>query len=149
VTSSATATAPRPRLKNRIFIALVVISNTVGTVLVGRGMSEMPDFAPDSIFRYIVSFLTNPWMVFGILLLVVWMVAQLSMFTWADLSYVMPVTASYYVLTALLSRLVLAERISATRWAGIVVISFGVMLVSETPPRMKQAARVKQEARTE
>jgi uncharacterized membrane protein len=126
------------RLKNRIFIALVVVSNTIGTVLLGRGMSRMPEFAADGIFGYIFLFLTNPWIVCGIALLVVWMVAQLSMFTWADLSYVMPVTASYYILTALLSRLFLAERISATRWAGIVIISAGVMLVSETPPRMKQ-----------
>ena len=126
------------RLKNRIFIALVVISNTIGTVLLGRGMSRMPEFAPDGMFGYVAVFLTNPWIVLGILLLIVWMVAQLSMFTWADLSYVLPVTASYYILTALLSRLFLAERISATRWAGILIISFGVMLVSETPPRLKR-----------
>lgn len=126
------------RLKNRIFITLVVISNTIGTVLLGRGMSQMPEFAADGMAGYIVLFLTNAWIVSGVALLVVWMIAQLSMFTWADLSYVMPVTASYYILTALVSRLFLAERISATRWAGIVVISLGVMLVSETPPRMKR-----------
>ena len=125
------------RLKNRIFITLVVISNTLGTVLLGRGMSRMPEFAPSGIFSYIALFLTNPWIVFGVLLLVVWMVAQLSMFTWADLSYVLPVTAGYYILTALLSRLFLDERISPTRWAGIVIISFGVLLVSETPPHLR------------
>jgi bacterial/archaeal transporter family protein len=137
-TSAAITRDQALRLKNRIFIALVVVSNTVGTVLLGRGMSRMPEFAPDGIFGYIFRFVTNPWIVSGIALLMVWMVAQLSMFTWADLSYVMPVTASYYVLTALLSRLFLAERISATRWAGIVIISLGVMLVSETPPHMKK-----------
>ena len=122
------------RFKNRIFIALVVISNTVGTVLLGHGMTQMPDFAPDGALRYIAGFLTNPWIVCGVLLLMVWMAAQLSMLTWADLSYVLPVTASYYILTALLSRFFLGERISATRWAGIAVISLGVMLVAETPP---------------
>ena len=136
--SSATAIPTSDlRLKNRIFILLVVISNTVGTVLLGRGMSQMPDFAPAEAPRYIALFLTNPWTVFGVLLLIVWMIAQLTMFTWADLSYVLPVTASYYILTALLSRLFLSERISATRWAGIMVISLGVMLVSKTPPRMR------------
>ncbi len=126
------------QLKNRIFIALVVVSNTIGTVMLGHGMSQMPDFAADGGFRYIVSFLTNFWIVVGIALLIVWMVAQLSMFTWADLSYVMPVTASYYVLTALASHFFLAERISLTRWAGIVVISLGVVLVSETPPHLRK-----------
>lgn len=137
---SSTTTTPAVgfRLKNRIFIALVVISNTIGTVLLGHGMSQMPDFAPDGALRYIASFLTNPWIVFGVVLLMVWMAAQLSMFTWADLSYVLPVTASYYILTALLSRFLLGERISATRWAGIVVISLGVMLVAETPPHAQR-----------
>jgi drug/metabolite transporter (DMT)-like permease len=134
-----TSAATTFRLKNRVFIGLVVISNAVGTVLLGRGMSRMPEFEADGIFSYVVLFLTNAWIVSGIALLVVWMVAQLSMFTWADLSYVMPVTASYYILTALLSRLFLAERISGKRWAGIVIISLGVMLVSETPPRMRKA----------
>lgn len=132
---STTATTPAAsfRVKNRIFIALVVMSNTVGTVLLGHGMSQMPDFAPAGALSYVASFLTNPWIVPGVLLLMVWMAAQLSMLTWADLSYVLPVTASYYILTALLSRFFLGERISATRWAGIAVISLGVMLVSETP----------------
>lgn len=121
-------------VKNRIFIALVVISNTMGTVLLGRGMTQMPDFASGA-FAYIGRFLTNPWIVSGIALLVVWMAAQLSMLTWADLSYVLPVTASYYILTAIVSRFFLAERISLTRWIGIAVISLGVMLVSHTPPR--------------
>ena len=134
VSITATTPAARFRLKNRIFIALVVISNTVGTVLLGYGMSQMPDFAPHVALSYIGLFLTNPWIVFGVLLLMVWMAAQLSMFTWADLSYVLPVTASYYILTALLSRFFLGERISVTRWAGIAVISLGVMLVAETPP---------------
>jgi uncharacterized membrane protein len=121
-------------VKNRVFIALVVISNTLGTVLLGRGMTQMPDFAAGAL-TYIVRFLINPWIVPGIALLVVWMVAQLSMLTWADLSYVLPVTASYYILTAIVSRFFLDERISLTRWIGIAVISFGVMLVSHTPPR--------------
>lgn len=120
--------------KNRIFIALVVVSNTLGTVLLGRGMTQMPDFSLGA-FTYIARFLTNPWIVSGIALLVVWMLAQLSMLTWADLSYVLPVTASYYILTAIVSRFFVNERISATRWIGIAVISFGVMLVSHTPPR--------------
>jgi bacterial/archaeal transporter family protein len=126
------------RLKNRIFIVLVVVSNTIGTLLLGHGMRQMPDLTSHAAFEYIFQFATNPWIVAGIALLMVWMVAQLSMFTWADLSYVMPVTASYYVLTALLSRLFLAERISAVRWTGIVIISLGVMLVSETPPHIKK-----------
>jgi uncharacterized membrane protein len=59
------------------------------------------------------------------------------MFTWADLTYVLPVTASAYVLTAILSKFFLHEQISVSRWIGIVLISFGVLFVSGTPERTK------------
>ncbi|MES2220374.1 MAG: EamA family transporter, partial [Acidobacteriota bacterium] len=66
-----------------------------------------------------------------------WMVTQLSMFTWADLTYVLPVTASAYVITAILSKVFLHDQISISRWVGIALISLGVIFVSETPPRTK------------
>lgn len=86
---------------------------------------------------YTADLLTNWYVVGGTVLLIVWMIAQLSMFTWADLTYVLPVTASAYILTALLSKYFLGERISIARWIGIVIISFGVVLVSETPEDTK------------
>ena len=55
------------------------------------------------------------------------------MFTYADLTYVLPVTSSGYILTVILSKVFLGEHISMARWLGTIVISFGVLLVSETP----------------
>jgi uncharacterized membrane protein len=60
------------------------------------------------------------------------MFAQLSMYTWADLSFVLPVTASGYVVTAILGKLFLNEAVSISRWVGVVIIAFGVVLVAET-----------------
>ena len=60
----------------------------------------------------------------------------MTLLSWADLSYVLPVTAIGYVLVALVGRLFLAEQISIKRWAGIGLIVAGVALVSlGTPPR--------------
>lgn len=122
------------RLKNLVFITLLVVSNTLGNIFLGLGMKAMPEFEPGAVLRYTLGFLTNTWIVAGLVLMIIWMVAQLSMFTWADLSYVLPVTGSAYVLTAILSKFFLGEQISTARWAGIVLVSFGVLLVSETPP---------------
>jgi drug/metabolite transporter (DMT)-like permease len=44
-------------------------------------------------------------------------------------------TASGYVLTAILGQVFLNEGVSFIRWAGIALISFGVVLVAETGPR--------------
>lgn len=120
---------------NRVFIVLVILSNTFGNFLLAEGMNQMPDFFRSSFLSYAASIVTNPYFLGGVALLIVWMVAQLTMFTWADLSYVLPVTASGYMVTALLSKYLLYEYISVGRWTGILLITAGSMLVYTTPPR--------------
>ena len=122
------------RFRNPIFIAVLIVTNTLGNLFLAFGLNAAPEFRPEIFFSFAVAILKNPWFVAGMLLLSLWMIAQLSMFTWADLTYVLPMTASAYVFTALLGKFFLGEQISAARWAGIVLISFGVVLVSETPP---------------
>lgn len=124
--------------KNGLFLALVIFSNTVGTLFLAIGMHQMPRFSPAAPFPYVLSFLSNVWIMTGIAMLALWMFSQLSMYTWADLSYVLPMTAGAYVLTAILSRFVLNEHISIARWAGVLLISFGVFFVAETPPREEE-----------
>jgi drug/metabolite transporter (DMT)-like permease len=121
------------RYRNHIFITLLVVSSTLGNLFVAIGMNAMPEFRPSRFICYTAAILTNTWFISGVILLILWMIAQLSMFTWADLSYVMPMTSISYVLTAILGKFLLAERVSAERWAGIALISFGVILVAETP----------------
>ena len=95
----------------------------------------MPDFQAAAILNYLMSLVTNRWLVMGTALLMIWMIVQLSMFTWADLTYVLPVTASIYIVTAILSKFFLDEHVSNCRWAGLAVISCAVLLVTENSPR--------------
>jgi transporter family protein len=122
---------------NRIFVVLVIFSNTFGNFLLAKGMNQMPDFMATPFLSYVASISTNLYIIGGVALLVAWMIAQLSMFTWADLSYVLPVTASGYVLTAFLGKFLLGEHVSAARWIGVLLITIGSMLVSMTPLRTK------------
>ena len=136
----ADLTTRNTQLKNRIFVALVVVSNSVGNFLLGLGMGQMPNFGNVPFFTYLISFATNGWLLLGIALMIVFMLSQLSMYSWADLSYVLPVTASTYILSALLSKFFLHDTVSFARWAGIVLISFGVIFVAETPVRADEVA---------
>ncbi len=43
----------------------------------------------------------------------------MALLSWADLSYVLPVTSIGYVLVALMGKLLLHEQITLKRWAGI------------------------------
>ena len=70
-----------------------------------------------------------PWVTLGICLLITWMISRMFLLSWADLSYVLPVTAFGYVLNALLGRLFLGEIVTPARWAGTLLIMAGVILV--------------------
>ena len=65
-------------------------------------------------------------------MLIVWTLTHMALLSWADLSYVMPVTALSYVVTAFAARLFLGENVSSARWLGIVLVTAGVTLVGRT-----------------
>jgi len=114
----AAVDSPRRELKNHVFVSLAVIANTLGNLLLGVGMGAM-DFKPwGSPLQYVRIF-ANLWIDAGVVLLLVWFAAQLSLLSWADLSYVLPITAASYGLTAVLGKVFLHEFISLSRWCGI------------------------------
>lgn len=103
------------KLRNQLFIALLVVINTLGNLFIALGLDAMPEFHAGQLLSYTIAILTNGSFVGGLALMIVWMIAQLSMFTWADLSYVMPMTASSYCFTALLGKFFLGENVSVAR----------------------------------
>src|SRR5205085_12572833 len=82
-----------------------------------------------------ITVLFQPWVTAGVLLLVLWMLSRMALLSWADLSYVLPVTSVGYVLVALAGKLFLNEQITPQRWAGILLIVAGVALVSGSAPQ--------------
>jgi len=116
--------AARLRLKTWICVPAVVLSNACGDFFMKLGMPR----SLHTPFEYIGA-LFQPWVALGVVLLIVWQLSRMALLSWADLSYVVPVTAVGYVVVALLGRIFLDERITMARWAGIVLIVAGVALV--------------------
>src|SRR6185437_3294804 len=115
----------RLRLKTWVCASIVVLSNVFGNFFMKRGMpAEL-----STPFEYI-TVLFRPWVSLGVLLLILWMLSRMALLSWADLSYVLPVTSIGYVLVALAGRAMLNEQISRQRWAGILLIMAGAALVS-------------------
>ena len=54
----------------------------------------------------------SPWVMLGISLLILWLLSRMALLSWADLSYVLPVTSLGYVATALIGRFFLNEQIT-------------------------------------
>ena len=117
----------RLRLKTALFVVIVVLSNAFGDFFMKRGMP--PESQLSSPAGYIAALL-QPWVALGVALLILWQMSRLALLSWADLSYVLPVTAIGYVVVALIGKVLLNEQITALRWTGIVLIVVGVALVS-------------------
>ncbi len=111
---------PETNRKTWVFVLLVVVSNTLGNFLLGIGMKK-----PSS---SLLGSLLDPWVIGGILLLIFWTLTRMTLLSWADLSYVLPVTSIGYVLNALLARVFLHEALSWERWVGTVLITAGTVL---------------------
>ena len=116
----------RLRWKTAIFVAIVVLTNAFGDFFMKCGMP--PESRLVTPLDYIAALFT-PWVALGVALLILWQMSRMALLSWADLSYVVPVTAIGYVVVALIGRFLLHERITAQRWAGIVLIMAGVALV--------------------
>jgi drug/metabolite transporter (DMT)-like permease len=113
------------RLKTWLFAVITVLANVFGNFFMKRGMP-----AELSTPLEYITVLFRPWVAAGVALLVLWMLTRMALLSWADLSYVLPVTSIGYVLVAILGRVALHEQISLKRWAGIALIMGGVALVS-------------------
>ena len=81
-----------------------------------------------------IAMLFQPWVALGVGLLILWQLSRMALLSWADLSYVLPVTSVGYVIVALIGKVLLNESITPRRWAGIVLIMAGVALVSVGSP---------------
>jgi len=124
--------AARLRWKTWVCVVVVVFSNAFGDFFMKRGL-------PDSV-RLVspldyIGMLFHPWVALGVALLILWQLSRLALLSWADLSYVLPVTSVGYVVVALIGRFLLDEAIHPRRWAGILLVMAGVALVSVGNPQ--------------
>jgi drug/metabolite transporter (DMT)-like permease len=125
--------------RNQWLILVVVLSNVIGNVALSHGMRETGAIVSASPLDYVRAF-AKPWTIVGVCVLALWMISNLALLSRADLSFVLPVTASGYVLVAIMGHFWLGEPISAVRWAGICAITLGVVLVEETPSRTTEGS---------
>jgi drug/metabolite transporter (DMT)-like permease len=126
-----TSETARLRLKTWIFAGVVVCSNPFGDYFLKRGL---PDSAHLNTPLEYIAALFQPLVALGVVLLIVWQLARMALLSWADLSYVLPVTSLGYVMVALIAKVLLHEAITGRRWAGIVLIMAGVALVGGSAP---------------
>ncbi|MGH9846198.1 MAG: EamA family transporter [Blastocatellia bacterium] len=125
-------------MRTLIVLFIAICAQTYGDVCLTRGMKsvgEVNTLDPAALFRIGIKVFTTTDIWLGILVLSLFFGLYLVALSWADLSFVLPVTAFGYVLNAFMSWKLLGEHVSLVRWMGTMVICIGVAVVSRTEQR--------------
>ena len=131
---------PGLQLRTYALLAPGILFAPTGNVLLGKGMKqigELRDYSPATMGRLFLSAFTSPWIWLGIACLLMFLVSYMIVLSWADYSFVMPVSAITYGIAALMGHWLLGEVVTSQRWLGIGLICVGVALVTRTPSSTK------------
>lgn len=124
------------RTRTLVFVILMVLASSAGDIFLKRGMGGIDvQLNPASLGSAFVQTVVSGQIWVGIVCVLASFVLYLMLMSWADYSYVMPVSSFGYALVALLGVLVLGESVTLGRWAGVALICLGVVLVGRTEPR--------------
>ena len=119
------------KLKTLALVLAVVFLNAVGNVFLAWGMRHIATQVSVNPLDYIRAML-NPFVAFGTILLILWLLTRMALLSWADLSFVLPLTGLGYILTAAFGKYILAENIPLGHWFGTLLIFAGTGLVGAT-----------------
>ena len=118
-------------LKSLLLIALTVIINTVGQFMVKTGVNRIGAVSLMDIHT-IMRALSSALVIGGFVVYFMSALIWISILSKTELSWAFPILSLSYVLTVLLSPILLHESFSAQRLIGTLVICLGVFLVYRT-----------------
>lgn len=118
-------------LKTFAIVLLFVALKAAGNLSLAWGMQHLPENASANPLFYARAML-NPFVVMGVMALILAILVRLVLLSLSDLSFVLPVTAVGYVIAAFLGQTVLHEVVNSTRWLGTLLIFAGAALTGST-----------------
>lgn len=119
-------------MKTLLLLTSLIIFSSLGEILSARAMKQVGElsFRPRLLLKSLQRIFTNRSLLAGVACLAISFFSFLSLLSYADLSYVIPLTALSYLTNTLGSKFLLHEKISTARWWGTVVVVIGVAIIS-------------------
>ncbi len=119
-------------MKTFLLFCSLIGGSSLGEILSAKGMQQVGDVSlrPRALAQAILRMIRNPYLICGVACMAVSFFSFISLLSYADLSFVVPLTAVSYITNTLGARFFLGERISKERWMGTLMVAFGVALVS-------------------
>jgi drug/metabolite transporter (DMT)-like permease len=125
-------------MKTASVLTLAILAQAAGNIFLSKGMRQLASVGPltdDNWLNLLIGVVENPTIWLGTALLLVFFFLFAAALSWADLSFVLPASAFGYVINVGFARYFLNEPVTSARWAGTLLISIGVILVSRSGHR--------------
>jgi len=119
------------KLRTFSLVMAVVFLNAGGNLLMAWGMKHIPELVAWNPLGYLRA-MWNPFVAAGIAVLILWLLTRMALLSWADLSFVLPLTGLGYILNAFLGRVFLNELITPAHWMGTFLVFVGTAMVGST-----------------
>jgi len=113
----------------QIFLSIILVVSA--ELMLKTGLRNII-FSSDNIMQFFFTALSSPLILLGFSLIALSSIIWIATLSKTDLSYAYPFVSAGYVLTAILSVIILGEYSSPLKWTSIAIISIGVILMSRS-----------------
>lgn len=116
-----------------VLLAVLIFGSTGGEIAITYGMKatgEPAHLRPMALLKFLGRALRNGWFWVGVPLMAASFYSLLMLLSWEPISFVIPASALSYVVGTLGAKYILREDVSTARWAGVVLVCCGVILVA-------------------
>jgi len=104
----------------------------VGQILLRHGLQQvgpLESWEPMALASFLWRAMTNVSVVGGTILNAVFYLLFVVVLSWSEVTVALPLTALEYLFAAILSVMILKEAVPGLRWAGIILVIGGVVLI--------------------
>lgn len=119
-------------VRTALFLSIVIVAGTSGELLMAHVMKQAGQtetIRQPGVIGLLAHAFRPSAMWISLALQALAFFALLALLSWDDLSFVVPVTALNYVVSAAGSAVFLRERVDRTRWAGVLLVCVGVAVM--------------------
>lgn len=115
-----------------VLFILIIVVGTAGELCLGRAMKETGELKrlhPADAIKLLGRALRVKWIWVGVAMMATAFFSLVTLLSFEDVSFVVPVTALSYLVGAVGGIFFLGERVSWQRWVGIGLVCIGVSIV--------------------
>jgi len=115
-------------------ILFTVLTNFLSQIMLKKGMTSIEQFdvSMSGVFGSLFSIVFNPWVFFGLIMMVISMGSHLVVLSRVDISFAYPFLGLSFVLILGYGYFALNESVNVWRICGVILICSGVALVAKS-----------------